>query len=270
MEQLYQKYETLKNCLVSLKRVLIAFSGGVDSTFLVKVAVDTLGRENVLAVTACSSTYPSREREEAVNFAKQGHILHDVITSEELDIAEFRNNPINRCYFCKKELFGKLKQLAESKGYNYVADGSNLDDNLDFRPGQQAARELGVVSPLREAGLTKDEIRGLSKELGLSTWNKPALACLSSRFPYGESISEGKLRAVEEAENFLKDLGFRQLRVRHHGNIARIELEAAESPRLFANGLSLKIINKLKNLGFTYVTLDLEGYRTGSMNEVLK
>ncbi len=270
MEHLSHKYETLKNYLLSLQKLLIAFSGGVDSTFLVKAAIDALGRENVLAVTACSSTYPSREREEAANLAGQFNMQHEFITSEELDIPEFRNNPINRCYFCKKELFGKLKVLGQSRGYSYVADGSNLDDNLDFRPGQQAARELGVVSPLREAGLTKDEIRELSKELGLPTWNKPALACLSSRFPYGESINEGKLRAVEEAENFLKDLGFRQIRVRHHGNIARIELEAAETPRLFSNGLSLKIIHKLKTLGFTYVTLDLEGYRTGSMNEVLK
>ena len=249
---------------------MIAFSGGVDSTFLLKVSADVLGKENVLAITACSSTYPSREREEAVILARLLDVDHELIISEELDIPEFRSNPVNRCYFCKKELFGKLKTLAAAKGYAHVADGSNLDDNLDFRPGRQAASELGVISPLREANLTKNDIRTLSRELALPTWNKPALACLSSRFPYGETITGTKLRAIEEAENFLKDLGFQQLRVRLHGNIARLELDPSDLLRVFQDGLSLRIAGRLKELGFAYVTLDLEGYRTGSMNEVLK
>lgn len=269
MDQNQNKLEILRNDLFSLKNLLIAFSGGVDSTFLLKVSLDVLGRENVLAVTACSSTYPAREKNEAISLAKLLDAQHELIISEELDIPEFRVNPVNRCYFCKKELFGKLKSLAAEKGYLHVADGSNLDDSFDFRPGRQAGTELGIISPLREAGLTKRDIRELSRKLDLPTWNKPALACLSSRFPYGVPISVTKLKAVEEAESFLKDLGFKQLRVRHHGDIARIELDRDDFTRIFQDGTSFKIIGRLKELGFTYVAVDLEGYRTGSMNEAL-
>ena len=263
---LEEKLNSLKTTLKSLESVVIAYSGGVDSTFLSKIAFDVLG-DNALAVTATSKTYPRSEFQEAIKIAREIGIKHETIVSEELDIPEFSANPVNRCYHCKKELFGKLKEVAAERGIKHVVDGSNQDDLDDYRPGMQAIAELDVRSPLKESGLTKSDIRELSKKLGLSTWDKPALACLSSRFPYGNRITAEKLTVVGEAEIFLKNLGIRQLRVRHHDQIARIEVAEEDMELLFKN--RNQIAEKLKELGYTYVTMDLQGYRTGSMNEVL-
>lgn len=264
-----RKKKKLEQTLKDLKSVLVAFSGGVDSTFLLKAALDTLGAEKVLAVTATSSTYPKSEFQEACRLAEELGARHLVIESEETEIAEFVQNPPNRCYYCKRELFGKLTRIAEQEGFAAVADGSNVDDQSDFRPGGRAAIELGIRSPLREAGLTKADIRELSRDLGLRTWDKPAFACLSSRFPYGTAISSEKLEQVDAAERFLREKGFRQIRVRHHDRTARIEVSPAEMNRFFDEALIREVVAALKRIGYTYVTLDLEGYRTGSMNEVL-
>ncbi|RJP67043.1 MAG: ATP-dependent sacrificial sulfur transferase LarE [Candidatus Abyssobacteria bacterium SURF_17] len=263
------KEQRLRKILGDLGSVLVAFSGGVDSSLLLKVAVDTLGHDNVLAVTATSSTYPKPELDEACRIAEQIGARHMVIESEETEIPEFVANPPNRCYYCKRELFGKLARLAEEQGLAAVVDGSNADDRADHRPGRQAAEELHVRSPLMEAGLTKADIRELSRQVGLPTWDKPALACLSSRFPYGTTISPEKLSQVEAAEQLLRKKGFRQVRVRHYDYTARIEVGATELKRFFEGSLIAEVVAELKRLGYTYVTLDLEGYRTGSMNEVL-
>ena len=263
---LEEKLDSLKEILKSLESVVIAYSGGVDSTFLSKVAFDVLG-DNALAVTARSETYPRSEFEEAMKLAGSIEIRHETTLSEELDIPEFSDNPVNRCYYCKKELFTKLKEIAKKRGLKHVVDGSNFDDLDDHRPGMQAADELGVRSPLEEAKLTKADIRELSKRLGLPTWDKPSFACLSSRFPYGNRITREKLTAVGEAEIFLRNLGIRQLRVRHHDQIARIEVAEDDMEALLQN--REQIVEKLKELGYTYVAMDLQGYRTGSMNEVL-
>lgn len=263
-----EKYEKLKELLKSYNRLVVAFSGGVDSSFLVRVAHDVLG-DNVLAVTARSATYPEREFKEAVAFAGAYGIPHRAIVSEELEVEGFSKNPVNRCYLCKRELFEKIIEIADNEGYKFVAEGSNKDDLSDFRPGLQAVKEHGVVSPLREAGLTKDDIRELSKELGLKTWNKPSFACLSSRFPYGQTITVEKLQMVDKAEEFLLSKGFTQVRVRHLGDTARIELHPDELSRIVEPALRDETARLFKSLGFTYCTLDLKGYRTGSMNEVL-
>lgn len=266
--ELDKKYERLQEIIQDLGSAAIAFSGGVDSTFLAKVCYDVLG-EQALAVTARSSTYPTREFKESQQLAEEIGIKQEVIVSEETDIEEFASNPPNRCYFCKHELFSEVEEVAQANGIEYVCDGSTFDDVDDFRPGLKAAEELGVVSPLKEAKLTKDEIRTLSKQLGLPTWNKADMACLSSRFPYGEEITKEKLAMVEKAENFLRDLGFKQLRVRHHGDIARIEVAPQERKDLFELELMDQIDKRFKEIGFDYVTMDLAGYRQGSMNEVL-
>lgn len=263
------KFERLKEYLKSLESVVVAFSGGVDSSFLLKAAFDVLGN-NVLAVTARSATYPEREFKEAVAFAQQYGIRHMVIVSEELDVEGFSENPLNRCYLCKNELLTKVKDIASENNIKYVAEGSNHDDLGDYRPGLRAVAEHAVVSPLREAGLTKDDIRALSKEMGLKTWNKPSFACLSSRFPYGQTITREKLEMIDKAEQYLLDQGFTQVRVRHHGEIARIELSPEESELVFRKNLAADIYGYFKKLGFTYTSLDLKGYRTGSMNENLK
>ena len=264
-----EKLELLKDIIRKKGSAAVAFSGGVDSTFLIRVAKEVLG-DKLIAVTATSSTYPERELNEAIKYAKDFGVKHIIISSEELDIEGFASNPKNRCYYCKKELFTKVKEVALENGVEYVFDGSNLDDNGDYRPGMLAAKELLVASPLKEAGLTKKDIRDLSKEYGLATWNKPAFACLSSRFPYGNKITLPKLKMIDQAEQFLLDMGIRQVRVRHHGEIARIEVAPEEREKFFNIEFMDKISFKFKEIGFIYTTLDIAGYRTGSMNEVLK
>lgn len=268
MDELHVKKQKLDEYLKALGSIAVAFSGGVDSTFLLKCAHDVLG-DRAIAITARSSTFPERELRESTAFAEQSGIRQIIIESEELNIRGYAENPADRCYYCKSELFSKIRATADQNGITYIAEGSNMDDLGDYRPGLKAAEEKGAVSPLRAAGLHKDEIRQLSKEMGLPTWDKPSFACLASRVPYGEKITREKLAAIDKAEQFLLDLGFTQLRVRHHGEIARIELLPEEMPRLFENGLYVKIHTAIKALGFTYVALDLKGYTTGSMNAVL-
>jgi uncharacterized protein len=277
------KLEKLKKTIQNLDSAIVAFSGGVDSSLVAKLCHDILG-DRVLAVTARSETYPHYELENAKKVAREIGIPHLIIETKELDIPGFSSNPPNRCYFCKSELFEKLKELAQEEGYRHVLDGANADDLQDYRPGSQAAQELGVRSPLKEAGLTKEDIRKLSKSLGLSTWDKPSFACMSSRFPYGQEITPEKLQMVAHAEDFLRTLGLRQFRLRHHewqsvsgglppypstpgGATARLEVSQEEIP--LAIEKRNEIVKKCKELGYTYVTLDLQGYRTGSMNEVL-
>ena len=268
MDELHLKKQKLEEYLRSLGSLAVAFSGGVDSSFLLKCAHDVLG-ENAIAITARSSTFPKRELNESIEFTSRYGIRQELIDSEELDILGYSENPADRCYYCKSELFTKIRKLATEKGIKYIAEGSNMDDLGDFRPGLKAASEKGAVSPLRHAQLGKDEIRLLSKEMGLETWDKPSFACLASRVPYGQKITQEKLDSIDRAEQFLIDLGFRQVRVRHHGDIARIELLPEDMPKIFENGLSDKIFEKLKGLGFAFVALDLKGYQTGSMNTVL-
>lgn len=265
---IHEKYENLKKTLVGLGGVAVAFSGGVDSTFLLKVAHDALGDRSI-AITARSCSFPERELLEAERFCTAEGIRHIVCDSEELDIDGFSQNQKNRCYLCKRELFTKIWAVARVHGIEHVAEGSNLDDDGDFRPGLVAVREQGVVSPLRRAELTKAEIRTLSRELGLSTWNKQPFACLSSRFPYGQSITRERLQMIDRTEQLLLDLGLKQVRVRYHGNLARIETDEDGFQRLMDRMNRASIYASFKEFGFIYVTIDLLGYRTGSMNETL-
>ncbi|MGM9661402.1 MAG: ATP-dependent sacrificial sulfur transferase LarE [Faecousia sp.] len=264
----FRKYKHLIEYLKSLGSVAVAFSSGVDSTFLLYAAKEALG-SNVIAVTAKSCSLPKRELNEAKAFCEKEGIRHFICESEELEIEGFAQNPTNRCYLCKHELFEKIQVIAKNEGMAAIAEGSNTDDNGDYRPGLQAVAELGVKSPLRHAELSKADIHALSHYFGLPTWNKQSFACLSSRFVYGETISEEKLTMVDKAEQLLLDLGFHQVRVRIHGTIARIEVLPAEFPKLIQEENRVRITASFRQYGFSYVTMDLLGYRTGSMNEVL-
>lgn len=264
---LMNKLERLKEYLKDLESVVVAFSSGVDSTFLLKVAHDVL-KDNVIAVTAQSCSFPKRELNEAKEFCEINNIKHIIVKSEELNIKGFSKNPPDRCYLCKRELFEKIWKVAEENGIKNVIEGSNLDDDGDYRPGLKAIKELKIKSPLKEIEFTKKEIRKLSKKLELSTYDKQSFACLSSRFVYGETITKEKLKMVDKAEQLLLDLGFKQVRVRIHNNIARIEVLPNEFKKLIKH--REQIIKYFKEIGFVYITMDLIGYRTGSMNETLK
>jgi uncharacterized protein len=270
MTTLAEKETRLKDILRGLKSAAVAFSGGVDSTFLLRVASEVLG-DKVAAVTGRSLSFPERELSAARRFTREHGLTHLEIDSEELETAGFAANPVNRCYLCKKALFTKILKAAEAQGLSTVMEASNLDDEGDFRPGFMAIRELGVLSPLLEAGLTKSDIRVLSRERGLPTWDKPSFACLASRFPYGEPITPEGLKKVDAAETFLISLGCRQVRVRCHdqGRLARIEADEAGLD-LLATPVNRRLVTEnLAGLGFTYIALDLQGYRTGSLNEIL-
>ena len=263
------KHEALRAILAKTGGLVIAYSGGVDSSLVLRVAVDALA-DRALAVTATSPTYPSHEVEEAIRLARGLGARHRVISTDELEMDAFASNPPGRCYYCKTELFQRLLDIARDEGLAVVADGANVDDVKDYRPGHRAAAELGIRSPLREAGLGKADVRVLSHALGLPTWDKPSFACLASRFPYGDRITEDKLAQVSAAERVLRDLGFSQLRVRHHGDMARIEVDPGEFATIIGQGNREAIVQALRELGYLYVTLDLAGYRMGSMNEPLK
>ena len=269
MNELHRKLDALKAILRSMESVAIAFSGGVDSTFLLKVAVDELGSDRVLGVVAVSESFPARELEDAQQLAREIGARIRLIQTDELSDPNFASNPPDRCFHCKTELFNKMLSVAREEGLREVLYGVNADDLDDFRPGIAAARRMGARGPLQEAGLTKSEIRLLSRELGLRTWDKPAYACLASRIPYGRRITKEALSQIDAAESFIRELGFRQVRVRHHDTIARIELPREQMVGFLANGAAERSVARLKELGYRYVTLDLQGYRTGSMNETL-
>jgi uncharacterized protein len=270
MANLEHKYRQLQQNLSDLGSVLLAFSGGVDSTLLLKVCQDTIpGR--FLAVTANSETSPRHELQDAVRYTEELGARHLIIESEELSLPAFVENPTNKCYICKKLRFSALGSLAKQEGLAYVIDGSNLDDSQDYRPGMQAIRELGVRSPLMETGFSKSEVRQLSRNLGLSTWNKPPYACLASRIPYGSPITREKLRQVDAGEEFLRNLGLsQQIRVRHYGDTARIEVTATDLEKFLGDEVRARIVSYFKELGFCFVTLDLEGYRMGSLNRAIQ
>jgi uncharacterized protein len=262
-----EKEAALRETLSSLGAVIVAYSGGADSAYLAYVASRTLG-DRALAVTADSPSYPERHRRMAIDVAQRFGLRHEIISTREIERPEYRANAVNRCYYCKHELYTHLSRMAADRRAVLV-DGSNADDRADYRPGRQAAREFGVRSPLDEVDLGKEAIRELSRRAGLPTWDEPASACLSSRIPYHTDVTKEKLRAIERAEDVLRDLGFRVCRVRHHGELARVELDRRELPRALDPDVNAAIVGGLKAAGFQYVTLDLQGYRTGSLNEGL-
>jgi len=263
-----EKYNKLKTELKSLGSALVAFSGGVDSTFLLKAAIDVLG-EKVIAVTAKSLSFPERELLKAVEIAKILKVKHIIIESSELKNPAYKKNDLNRCYYCKSALFEELKKIALKEKLNFILDGQNYDDIGDYRPGAKAADEAGVKSPLKESSMTKNDIRVLSKALGLPNWDSPSFACLASRIPYGTEIDNDIITKIDFLENFLLNLGFIQVRVRHHEKIARIEVAEEEMSKFDNADTRMQIVSEFKKQGYLYITLDLEGYKTGSMNKVL-
>jgi len=265
---LYKKLDKLEKLILKYNPCVIAFSGGVDSSFLIKIAAETLPKESLLAVTAVSPTYPKEELINAKKIAKLIGVRHKIIRTYESKDENFTANPVNRCYFCKKELFSRLKDITKAEKFKSVLDASNVCDKSDFRPGSIAKKELKVYSPLQEAGFTKDDVRKLSRKFKLPNWDKPSLACLASRIPYGDKISLQVLKRINEAEIILRDLGFKQVRIRDYGRYCRIEVNDNQISTLISK--RNLIVDKLKKLGYNYVTVDLEGYRTGSMNEVIR
>lgn len=269
INSLQGKIKKLEARLREIERVVVAFSGGVDSTFLLKVAQGVLG-QNVLAVTADSELMPRQEKADAIHLAQLINVPHMIVDTDDLSDPLFTANPLDKCYRCKKGRFSRLKALARSKGIDVVVDGTNIDDRSDFRPGEKAARELGIQSPLSEAGFGKDDIRQLSKQLGLPTWDKPSIACLASRIPYHHEITAQKLQQIDEGETFLRQFNLSgQIRVRHHGGLARLEIEPTNIDKLAADPTRTSVLNFFKGLGFQYITLDLEGYAMGSLNREL-
>jgi uncharacterized protein len=268
-ESLTQKNERLIRLLRDAGSLLVAFSGGVDSSFLLAAAHETLG-ERAVAATAISEIYPKRETDGAVKFTRDRGIEHILFQSDEMNLSAFVSNRPDRCYYCKRSLFEKLVAIAQEKGIECVAHAANMDDLGDYRPGLRAAKEMGVMAPLVDVGLRKEEIRFLSKEIGLSTWDKPAMSCLATRIPYGSTVTAEKLKMIEQSEAFLFDKGIRQCRVRHHGSVARIELEGPGLRMIMGDELRKAIVRKFKEIGFLHVAVDLEGYVSGSMNRALK
>ena len=266
--QIDQKWDHLRSLLSEMRTVLLAYSGGVDSSVLLRAAAEILG-QNLIAVTAVSETYPAEELHLAKQFTASLGVRHRILQTEELSNDEFSRNAEDRCYHCKHELFGKLRQIAESEGIPWILDGSNTDDQRDYRPGRRAAGEFSVRSPLAETGLSKKEIRDIARRLNLPMWDKPSLACLSSRIPYGTRITPDLVKNIQAAEDVVRSLGIRQVRVRHHGDTARIEVDREDLIRLVSEDARRVIVDSFKALGYAYVCLDLEGYRTGSMNEVI-